>query len=445
MGLSGKIRIQIRPPRLMCRVIARRAASIWRAVRRPRPTAFSPYSPKLTLAPTVATPLLRPFCSLRYCLLAGCSICNSRRLARPLRCFGCRHGGRKRLRVVRHHFALEHPDLDPDDAIGRLRFRETVVDIRAQRVKRHPSLAIPLAARDFDAVQPPRAHDLDALRAKAHRVLHRALHGAAEHDALLELLRDRVGDELRIDLGLADLLDIEPDFGAHHLAQISAQRFDVLALLADDHAGARAVNGYACVLGRAFDRDLAHRGVRELLLEIRADLDVLVQYRREVLAVGVPLRCPVAIDGQTEADRMYLLSHDLVLFSVTDGDMDVASLFEYHVATSLGARCKAAQIGRLVEIDRLDLELVDIGTFVVLGVGDCRLQHLLDDLGALLGAERQHVERLVDGQTADMIAAEPALLGRQAHAAQDCFGFHRSLLTSEAAAAPRPSCRRSAP
>src|SRR5450755_4374949 len=314
MGLSGKMRIHTRPPRLMCRVMARRAASIWRAVRRPRPIAFSPYSPKLTLAPTVATPLLRPFCSLRYFRLAGCSIFHSRRLPSPLRRFGRWRGGHLRLRVVRHHFALEHPDLDSDDTVRRFRFRETVVDIRTQRVEWHPSLAIPLATRDFDAVQASRAHDLDALRAKAHRVLHCALHGAAEHDALLELLRDRVGDELRVDLGLADLLDVEPDFGAHHLAQVRAQRFDVLALLADHHAGTRTVDGDARVLGRALDRDLADRGVRELLLQIRADLDVLVQYRRKVLAVRVPLRRPVAIDGKAGADRMYFLSHTYSFF-----------------------------------------------------------------------------------------------------------------------------------
>src|SRR5213593_218110 len=131
-GLSGKIRIQTRPPRLMWRVIARRAASIWRAVSRPRPVALSPYSPKLTLLPTVATPLLRPFCSLRYFLLAGCSILHSwcRRPARALWRFGRR--GRGGLGVVREHLALEHPHLDPDDAVRRPRFREAVVDVGAQ-------------------------------------------------------------------------------------------------------------------------------------------------------------------------------------------------------------------------------------------------------------------------------------------------------------------------
>src|SRR5262247_2664952 len=73
-GLSGNTRIQMRPPRLMWRDIARRAASSWRAVRRPRVVALRPYSPKETLLPRVATPVLRPFCCFLYFVRAGCSI-----------------------------------------------------------------------------------------------------------------------------------------------------------------------------------------------------------------------------------------------------------------------------------------------------------------------------------------------------------------------------------
>src|SRR5437660_11773563 len=120
------MRIQMRPPRLIWRVIARRAASICRDVSRPRPTALRPYSPKLTLLPTVATPLLRPFCSLRYLRLAGCSILRSccwlaARTTRRRGGFRCRRGG-GRLSVVRQHFALEHPHFDADDAVGGARF-----------------------------------------------------------------------------------------------------------------------------------------------------------------------------------------------------------------------------------------------------------------------------------------------------------------------------------
>src|SRR5690554_3511782 len=54
--------------------MARRAASIWRAVIRPRPVAFRPNSPKDTWVPRVARPVLRPLCSLRYFLREGCSM-----------------------------------------------------------------------------------------------------------------------------------------------------------------------------------------------------------------------------------------------------------------------------------------------------------------------------------------------------------------------------------
>src|SRR5687768_776687 len=169
------MRIQMRPPRLMWRVIARRAASIWRAVRRPRPTAFRPNSPKLTLLPRVALPVLRPFCSLRYLRLAGCSTscsCSCWRLARLARGGLFRLNrrllrGKQVLLAFRHDLAFEYPHLDADDAVGRLRFGEPVIDVGAQRVQRHTALAIPLGAGDLDSVQTPRTHDLDALRAEA--------------------------------------------------------------------------------------------------------------------------------------------------------------------------------------------------------------------------------------------------------------------------------------
>ena len=41
-GTSGKTRIQTRPARFMWRVMARRAASIWRAVMRSGSIAFRP-------------------------------------------------------------------------------------------------------------------------------------------------------------------------------------------------------------------------------------------------------------------------------------------------------------------------------------------------------------------------------------------------------------------
>src|SRR3954470_24986871 len=149
IGLSGKMRIQTRPPRLMWRVIARRAASIWRAVRRPRPIAFRPYSPKETFAPRVAIPLLRPFCSLRYFLLAGCSISHpwfpGGFLVASIRTLALGHGclGGGQLALAQD-LALEHEHLHADRAVRGMRFGEAVLDVGAQRVKRHAAFAVPL-------------------------------------------------------------------------------------------------------------------------------------------------------------------------------------------------------------------------------------------------------------------------------------------------------------
>src|SRR5690606_37040018 len=136
-----------------------------------------------------------------------------------------------------------------DQAIGRAGFGCTVVDVRAQGVQGHTAFAVPLGTGDLDTVQTARAHDLDALGAQAHRVLHGALHRAAEHDALLELLGDRVGDQLSVDLGLADLFDVDVHGHAHQPLQVGLEDFDVLALLADHDARTSRVHRDARILG----------------------------------------------------------------------------------------------------------------------------------------------------------------------------------------------------
>src|SRR5437763_3282115 len=70
-GLSGKMLIQTLPPRLMWRVIAIRAASIWRAVTHPGSRAWMPYSPNTTSVPPFDGPLVRPRCVLRCLTLRG--------------------------------------------------------------------------------------------------------------------------------------------------------------------------------------------------------------------------------------------------------------------------------------------------------------------------------------------------------------------------------------
>src|SRR5690606_4395336 len=140
-----------------------------------------------------------------------------------------------------------------------------IIDVGAQRVQRHPALAIAFGAGDLGAAETAAADDADALGAETHRGLHRALPRTAEGDAALELVGDALRDEAGIDLGLADLNDVQADVRRGHLAELLPELLDVRALLADDHAGARGIDGDAAQLRRTLDHHLGDRRLRQRL------------------------------------------------------------------------------------------------------------------------------------------------------------------------------------
>ena len=131
--------------------------------------------------------------------------------------------------------------------------RRRVIDVGAQRVKRHPTLVVAFDTRDLGAAEAAARLHLDPLRAHAHRALHRALHGATERDALRELVRDVVGDELRVELRTLDLLDVDPDFLAGQLRELVAQLVDFGALLPDDDARTAGVDRHHDLARLALD------------------------------------------------------------------------------------------------------------------------------------------------------------------------------------------------
>jgi hypothetical protein len=131
-GTSGNTRIQTRPA-LHVRVIARRAASIWRAVTRSGSRAFRPKAPKSACAALggavdAALEGLAELCALRL-QHGSYSIPKPRRRGRVAarRTAIRRLPARFLLLVLRHRivlqdFALEDPDLDAACAVGRLGF-----------------------------------------------------------------------------------------------------------------------------------------------------------------------------------------------------------------------------------------------------------------------------------------------------------------------------------
>src|SRR6202011_6342355 len=220
-----------------------------------------------------------------------------------------------RHRIMLEDFALEDPDLDAAGAEGGERRRHPVINVGAQRVQRHASLAIPFHARDFGAAETARAIDTAAFGAETHRRLHRALHGAAKRDAALELLRDRFGDERGVEFGLADLDDVDDDVGGGDIGNALAQLVDVGALLADHDAGTRRVERHAALLVRTLDHNTGDGRLLQFLVQHLAVFDILVQQLAVFVLAGVPTGIPRPVDAETQSDWIDLLTHRSLLRS----------------------------------------------------------------------------------------------------------------------------------
>src|SRR5262249_4342699 len=205
--------------------------------------------------------------------------------------------------------AFEDPNFYAAGAVGSEGGGDAVIDIGAQRVQRHASLAVPLHARDLGAAQAARAVDADAVGAKPHGRLHGALHGAPERDPALELLGNRLGHQLGVKLGLADLDDVDHHVGPGEAGDLAAQLLDVGALLADDHAGPRRLNRHPALLVRALDDDLGDRRLLEILQQLAPDRHVLVQQLPALVLAGDPARVPGPVNAEPQPDRIDLLTH----------------------------------------------------------------------------------------------------------------------------------------
>ena len=111
--------------------------------------------------------------------------------------------------------------------------------------------------------------------AHSHGAAHGVLHRTAEADALLKLLRDVLGNQLRVGVGGADLDDRESDGLADQLFHFLAETLDLLAALADHDAGSGAVNVDADLGGVALDLDGGDTGGIKGLFQIPADFEIL--------------------------------------------------------------------------------------------------------------------------------------------------------------------------
>ena len=82
-------------------------------------------------------------------------------------------------------------------------------------------------------------------RAKTHCRLHGPLHRTAKTDAALQLLGNVFGYQLGINLGLANLYNIQANVTTDTLGKVDPQLFDVLTLLTDDQPRTTSIDRYA--------------------------------------------------------------------------------------------------------------------------------------------------------------------------------------------------------
>ena len=139
------------------------------------------------------------------------------------------------------------------------------------------------------------------------------LDAAAEGNSLLELSRDVLRDELRVQIGAADLNDVEGDGLAELLLDGLAQLFDVFAALADDDARAGAVDVDLDLCVISFDLDLGDAGGIEGALEILTNVVVLNDQITDLVLTGIPARVPVLNYANAQSMGINFLSHSNLL------------------------------------------------------------------------------------------------------------------------------------
>src|SRR5262245_9006749 len=153
------------------------------------------------------------------------------------------------------HLPLENPHLHSDGSVGGVRLGEAVVDVGADGVERHPPVAVPFAPGDLRAAQAARAGDPDAVGPQAEGGGDRLLHRATEGHPLLELQGHVLRHQLRVELGMDHLLDVEVDLLGRARLDLVLEFLHLGALAADDDAGPRGEDGDAGAVGRALDVD----------------------------------------------------------------------------------------------------------------------------------------------------------------------------------------------
>ena len=289
-------------------------------------------------------------------------------------------------------------------------------------MQRHATLAVPLTTAHLGTAETTGALDTDALSAGLAGRLDSLAHSATEGNAALELLGDRLSNEVGVELGALNLDNVDGELAlgdASDLLELGAEGIDLGTLLTDDNAGASGEDDDLHLVASALDLDAGDSCAGKTLLEVLADLEIVTE-GLSVILLCEPAGAPVLGDAKTEAGGVDFLTHTaLRLLSRSNDDGDVGSTLQNARSGTLGAGTDALKRRTLVNIGSGDNQVVGTQTVVVLGVRNGGTENLLDIHGDGAVAEVEDVEGLSDRLAADQIDHQAGLAGGNTHVLSD--------------------------
>ena len=173
---------------------------------------------------------------------------------------------------------MTNPNFDADLTGSRVRLNETVVDVRFQRVKRHPTFFVLLFTGKLSSAQTTGAVDLDTVGTHIHSGLDGALHGTAETDTTLQLLSNALSHELRTSFGTAHFCDFDENFFiGGQFRNRCTQRIQLGTFFADQDTRAGGNDGDTHAIGKTLDLNTGNCRGGEFFLDEFTDFLVLME------------------------------------------------------------------------------------------------------------------------------------------------------------------------